>query len=192
MPPATPPTADDPTGPEWNKQFVIAHFDDFVNRQDLGAIDRNMAADFSDHDGPNGRSADRDRRMMAGMYAVMPDLRVEVLSAVAEGEFVIVRNQWTGTNAQTGKRVEFHGFVQWRVRDGKITERWATVMPPHETAAETPRWWPLAPPRTRGRRRRREFLTVLSDRARCRPRRAPVYVRPCRGSAGTAGKRSPR
>ena len=49
---------------ERNKRLVIEHFDAFVNKKDLGAIDRNMAADFLDHDGPGGKQADRegDRR----------------------------------------------------------------------------------------------------------------------------------
>ncbi len=48
-----------------NKQLVIRHFDDFVNRQDLAAIDRNMSADFHDHDGPGGP----DIRLGADAYS---------------------------------------------------------------------------------------------------------------------------
>lgn len=136
------PNADPADDPQRNKQFVIAHFDDFVNKRDLGAIDRNMAPDFYDHDGPGGKPTDRDgdRAMMAGMHQLFPDLRVEVLSAVADGDLVVVRNRWTGTNAQTGKRVEFHGFVQWRLAGGKIAERWATVTPVQELTADVPAW----------------------------------------------------
>ena len=52
---------------ERNKEFVIGHFDDFVNKKDLGAIDRNMAVDFYDHDGPGGKPTGRegDKAMMA-------------------------------------------------------------------------------------------------------------------------------
>ncbi len=127
---------------EKNKQFVIQHFDDFVNKKDLSAIDRNMSADFYDHDGPGGKPVDRegDRAMMAAMHEAMPDIEVEVRSAIAEGDLVMVRNVWTGTNAQTGKRMEFHGFVLWRIADGKIAERWATVTPPAELVAATVEW----------------------------------------------------
>ncbi len=127
---------------EQNTRLVVGHFDDFVNRRDLDAIDRNMTADFLDHDGPGGREADRDadRVMMARMHELFPDLRVEVRDSVAQGDRVVVRNVWTGTNAQTGKRMEFHGFVMWRVAGGKIAERWATVTPMQEIAAESLRW----------------------------------------------------
>ena len=125
-----------------NKRLVIEHFDDFVNKKDLNAIDRNMAADFYDHDGPGGKPSGRDgdRAMMAAMHKLFPDLNVEVKDALAEGDKVVVRNFWTGTNAETGKRMEFHGFVLWRIEDGKIAERWATVTPLHELAAEEMSW----------------------------------------------------
>jgi hypothetical protein len=35
----------------------------------------------------------------------------------------MVRNIWTGTNVETGKRTEFHGTVLWRVANGKLVER---------------------------------------------------------------------
>jgi predicted ester cyclase len=131
-----------PADPATNKRFVIDHFDDFVNKRDLDAIDRNMAADFVDHDGPGGKVAgrDEDRAMMAQMQASIPDLRVEVRDAVAEGDRVVVRNVWTGTDPRSGRRAAFHGFVLWRIADGKIAERWATVTPFHDLAAGALEW----------------------------------------------------
>lgn len=78
--------------------------------------------------------------MMARMHRLFPDLRVEVRDAVAEGDRVIVRNVWTGTHAETGKRLEFHGFVMWRIAGGKIAERWAAVTPPREIAGAALDW----------------------------------------------------
>jgi predicted SnoaL-like aldol condensation-catalyzing enzyme len=127
---------------ERNRRLVIDHFDDFVNKRDLSAIDRNMSGDFYDHDGPGGRPTDRegDKAMMVGLYKMMPDLRVEVVDSLAEGDKVLVRNVWTGTNAETGARMEFHGFVLWRIANGKIAERWATVTPLREFTGTTVVW----------------------------------------------------
>ena len=127
---------------ERNKRLVLAHFEDFVNRKELGAIDRNMSPDFLDHDGPEGKPTDRegDRAMMAAMYRLLPDLKVEVKDALAEGDKVVVRNVWTGTHAETGQRMEFHGFVLWRLANGKIVERWATVTQLRERTAMTLAW----------------------------------------------------
>jgi predicted ester cyclase len=127
---------------ERNTRLVLGHFEDFVNRKDLDAIDRNVDPGFVDHDGPGGRVADRaaDRTMMAGMHKLFPDLHVQVKDSVAQGDKVVVRNVWTGTNARTGQRMEFHGFVMWRIAGGKIVERWATVTPMHEATAEALEW----------------------------------------------------
>ena len=78
--------------------------------------------------------------MMARMHELFPDLRVEVKDAVAQGDKVVVRNVWTGTDAQTGRGMEFHGFVMWRIEAGKIAERWATVTPMHEATAQSLGW----------------------------------------------------
>jgi predicted ester cyclase len=125
-----------------NKRQVIEHFDAFVNGRDLDAIDRNMSADFVDHDGPGGLTTGRDgdRAMMAAMHQRLPDLKVEVKDALAEGDKVVVRNLWTATDPATGKTMEFHGFVLWRLHAGKIVERWATVTPLHEAAARDLAW----------------------------------------------------
>jgi predicted ester cyclase len=130
------------TNVEANTRLVLDHFEAFVNSKDLGAIDRNLAAGFVDHDGPGGRVVDRaaDRAMMAKMHKMFPDLRVVVKDAVAQSDKVVVRNLWTATDAQSGRRIEFHGFVMWRIAAGKIVERWATVTPMHEITAQALEW----------------------------------------------------
>jgi len=127
---------------EQNTSLVLGHFEDFVNRKDLDAIDRNVAENFVDHDGPGGRVVDRaaDRTMMATMHRLFPDLRVVVKDSVAQGDKVVVRNLWTATHAQTGQRLECHGFVMWRIAQGKIVERWASVTPMHAITAQALDW----------------------------------------------------
>lgn len=117
---------------ERNKEFVRAHFEEFVNRKNASVIFRNMTADFCDHDGPDGKRADAatDERMMRALYEKYPDLQVSIEDIVAENGKVACRNSWRGTDATTGKKIEFQGFVLWRLEGGKIAERWATVIAP--------------------------------------------------------------
>jgi predicted ester cyclase len=116
------------------KARVRMHFEDFVNNQKAEVIRDNMTADFRDHDGPGGNptSLEADEAMMRGMYRVFPDLHITIEDMVAEDDKVVCRNRWEGTNAKTGKRIEFHGFVEWRFEGDKIAERWATVTAPAE------------------------------------------------------------
>jgi predicted ester cyclase len=121
---------------EQNKAFIHNHFKEFVNRKHSAIAYQNFADDFLDHDEPYGESvgAEPAKKMIEAVYLKYPDLHVAVEDAIAEGDKVMVRNVWRGTDAATGKRIEFKGFVLWRLADGKIAERWATITPPTEVA----------------------------------------------------------
>ena len=117
---------------EQMKRLVHDHFEDFVNRRNAAVIRKNMTPDFLDHDGPGGKSAGvaEDEQMMRGMYERMPDLHLSIEEMIAEGDKVVCRNIWRWTDAASGKKMQFQGFVLWRFEGDKICERWATVTPP--------------------------------------------------------------
>jgi predicted ester cyclase len=121
------------------KQLVKSHFEDFVNNRNAAVIHKNMTPDFYDHDGPGGKPTDAkgDEQMMVGMYKAMPDLYLTIEEMIAEGDKVVCRNTWRWTDAASGKKMQFHGFVLWRFDGDKIAERWATVTPPAEGASWT-------------------------------------------------------
>jgi len=126
--------------PDQMKDFVRAHFEEFVNNRNAAVIHQNTTPDFYDHDGPSGRPIDRtgDEQMMLGLYRAMPDLHLTIEDMIAEGDKVVCRNIWRFTDP-SGKKMQFHGFVLWRFEGGKIAERWATVSPPSDTPAWPPR-----------------------------------------------------
>jgi predicted ester cyclase len=121
---------------EQMKQFVRNHFEDFVNRKKPEVALLNFSADFLDHDEPSGPQVGPEAAMtmMKAAHQKWPDLHVTVEDSLAEGDKVMVRNTWHGTDAATGKKMEFHGFVLWRFANSKIVERWATLTMPREAA----------------------------------------------------------
>jgi predicted ester cyclase len=125
--------------PAQMKGFVRSHFEDFVNRRNASVIDKNMTADFYDHDGPGGKptGVDGDEQMMLALYKSMPDLHLTIEDMIAEGDKVVCRNIWRWTDPASGRKMQFHGFVMWRFERNKIAERWATVTPPAEGASWT-------------------------------------------------------
>jgi ketosteroid isomerase-like protein len=56
---------------------------------------------------------------------------VTIEDIVAEGDRVVVRNTWRATDKQAGQKIEFGGIVIWRIREGKLAERWAYLQAPH-------------------------------------------------------------
>jgi ketosteroid isomerase-like protein len=116
------------------KSFVRQHFEDFVNRRKLDVADVNFSTDFVDHGtdvppgtppGPQGA-----KQYVGAALERFPDMHVTIDDIIAEGDKVVVRNTWTGTDRQSGKRLGFSGIVMWRMRDGKLVERWAYLQAP--------------------------------------------------------------
>jgi predicted ester cyclase len=128
---AVPASSDPGFSIEEMKRFVRNHFEVFVNRKDSSQAERSFSADFLDHDAPTGTGVGihAARLMMERAYKRWPDLDVEVKDILAEGDKVMVRNRWTGTE-NDGTRIAFEGLVLWRFADKKIVERWATITAP--------------------------------------------------------------
>ena len=121
---------------ETNKALVRRQFEVLINEKDLSPIETDMADDFVDHEAPPGAPAGREgaRQWITLLHAVVPDLHVTIEDMVAEGDTVVVRNTWRGTHTgpflglpPTGRPFVLKGMVMWRLRDGKIAERWATL-----------------------------------------------------------------
>jgi predicted ester cyclase len=117
------------------KEFIRNHFEEFVNRKNLGIGEVNFSPDFVDHgaDVPPGMPAG-PRGAMEYVGAVLkkvPDLRVTIEDMIAEDDKVVVRNRWVGTDAASKQRLEFSGIVIWRIANRRIAERWAYLEAPH-------------------------------------------------------------
>jgi len=117
------------------KEFVRHHFEEFVNRKNLKIGEVNFAPEFVDHgaDVPPGLPPGPAGAMqyVGGAYKRFPDIRVQILDLIAEDDRVVVRNRWTGTEAASGKKLEFAGIVIWRIAHRQLSERWAYLTPPH-------------------------------------------------------------
>src|SRR5260370_21436521 len=120
---------------EENKDFVRSHFEDFVNRKDLSAADRNFAADYQEHgsDVPPGSppGPEGPKQYLARAFERFPDIKVTIEDIVAEGDKVVVRNTWRASDRESGQRIEVSGIVIWRIAEGKLAERWAYLQAPH-------------------------------------------------------------
>jgi ketosteroid isomerase-like protein len=120
------------------KDFVRRHFEDFVNRQDLSAADRNFAADYREHGADASAGSppgpDGPKRYLAAAFERFPDIHVTIEDIIAEGDKVVVRNTWRATDSQSGQKIEFAGIVIWRIAGGKLAERWAYLQAPHSAS----------------------------------------------------------
>jgi predicted SnoaL-like aldol condensation-catalyzing enzyme len=117
------------------KEFIRNHFEEFVNRKNLGIGEVNFAPSFVDHgaDVPPGLPPGPARAIqyVGAALKKVPDMRVIIEDMVAEDDKVVVRNHWTGTDTASNQRLEFSGIVVWRIANRQIVERWAYLESPH-------------------------------------------------------------
>ena len=117
-----------------NKSLVRAHYDAVTNNHDPDAIRAQIASEFYDHAARKTMSAEEVIAHSAALHATFGELSAEMETTIAEGDLVAARVVWRGIHkgawrgiAPTGKRFEFRGMTFWRIRDGRIIERWAEV-----------------------------------------------------------------
>jgi predicted ester cyclase len=127
--------------PEYNKAFVIAHFEEFVNKKNAAIALVNFSEDFLDHDENGGPAVgpQKAKQMMEMVHHMFPDIHVQIEEIIAEGDKVMVRNIWSHKNFM-GSLVQFKGFVLWRLKGGKIVERWATIGPTTSVHGNKVQW----------------------------------------------------
>ena len=121
---------------ESNKAVVRDLIDGLFTKGDLGAVDTYLAEDFINHDPPFGVTPDREGMRAAGahMRAGFPDWHSELHQLVAEGDIVVERFTASGTHRgdvmgapPTGKTVSLAGINIFRLRDGRVVERWGRL-----------------------------------------------------------------
>ncbi len=120
-----------------NKGLVRRLFEDGFNRGDLAAVDDLVSPDVVTHnpiilDAPEG--ADSIRGGIEMIRKAFPDVEVEILDLVAEGDKVASFIRMSGTNEDdyrrggaTNRRGTMRAFFIWRIADGRIVESWGVA-----------------------------------------------------------------
>ena len=118
------------------REFIGNHFEEFVNRKNVQIGNVNFDVDFVDHgaDVPPGMPPGPAGAIqyVSGALKRFPDLHVQIEDMIAEDDKVVVRNRWTATDSQNGKKLAFRGIVICRIAGRKIVERWAYLEAPHD------------------------------------------------------------
>ena len=114
-------------------EFVHRWFEEVWNNKSEAAVDEMLAEDGVGHGLPGGsiRGPEAFKQYQRQLLEAYPDLRVEVVDTVVEGDKIAARCRVTGVQqgnlfglTATNKPVEFHGMLILHVKDNKIVEAW--------------------------------------------------------------------
>ncbi|WP_371502964.1 ester cyclase [Kitasatospora sp. NBC_00374] len=121
---------------EQNREIVRAFIDLLFTKGDPAAVDEYLAEDFLDHDPPFGAGPTREgmRRAGALFRSAFPDWHSTPDLLIAEKDLVAEHFSATGTQRgellgapPTGRTVTLRGINIFRIRDGRIVERWGRL-----------------------------------------------------------------
>lgn len=110
-----------------NKELVTAFFEEGYVNHYYDFLLENMAPDYYDNSPCAARSNKACVELLKGTEAMFPDMAVEILDLIEEGDRVCARLRFTGTHsapsfgfAATGKRITFEALEIFRMENGKI------------------------------------------------------------------------
>jgi steroid delta-isomerase-like uncharacterized protein len=124
-----------------DNKAVVRGVVEAVNKGNLAAFDELFAPDLVSHgprvDQTSGR--EEEKRGVAAILAAFPDAHVTLEDLIADGDKVVARLTFTGTQTgelksmtmgtipATGKRVTTTGIYIYRLARGKIVEEWSNL-----------------------------------------------------------------
>jgi steroid delta-isomerase-like uncharacterized protein len=119
---------------EANKQAYRHYIEEIWNKRDQSAVERYLAPNYVEHNTnlPPGR--DGRWGFVSKVITAFPDYHAEVQEVIAEGDRVVARVQFTGTQdgpyegrPPTHNKLAFTTADFFRFENGKIAEHWDVV-----------------------------------------------------------------
>ena len=116
-----------------NKELVRRFYKEVYVDWNMTMVDEVVSPRFTSHDWAEGDPTGPQgfRSYYSAIRSALPDARYAVDDMVAEGDRVVVRWRLLGTHkgdfrgiAPTGRPIVLKGIAIYRVRGGKLMERW--------------------------------------------------------------------
>jgi predicted ester cyclase len=125
--------------PEENKKVITRYLLEIFNGKKLELLGEVFPERFVRHDLNDGSDiwmtvADQQKRLSV-LFDAFPDFHYTISDIIAEGDKVVVRALWHGTQKNTYRNIESSGnridsvseIIFYRLEKGKIAERWTQL-----------------------------------------------------------------
>jgi len=122
---------------EQDKALVLRFVEEIFNRGNMSVVDEVFAADFVEHEElPAGIPRDREGviQLTTMLRSAFPDFKATIDDIIAEGNKVVIRMTWRGTQKgefmgvpPSGKSVAVGVIDIIRIADGQFVEHWGQM-----------------------------------------------------------------
>jgi predicted ester cyclase len=121
---------------ERNKAVIRRFIEEVQNHQDWAVYDEVNDPSFVNLSAPPGVPADREggKLYLQALASAYPDAHVTIDDMIAEGDQVVTKKTFSGTNTgefagmpATGRPVTIQYVDIMRIRDGRIVEHWLSM-----------------------------------------------------------------
>jgi steroid delta-isomerase-like uncharacterized protein len=122
---------------EQNAELFRRFIEEGFNRGDMSVVDEALAPDFVEHEElPPGIAPGREgvKQFVGMLRSAFPDFKFTIDDVVAQGDKVVIRSTWTGTQQgeflgipPTGRGVSFGVIDIVRIAGGKAVEHWGQM-----------------------------------------------------------------
>ena len=117
---------------EQNKALVRHMLEETFNRGNIDHFDEIMAPDFVEHEElPPGMDV---KQMTMMLRSAFPDFKATIDDLIAEGDKVVIRQTWSGTQKgefmgvpPTGKSISINVIDIIRIAEGQFVEHWGVM-----------------------------------------------------------------
>jgi steroid delta-isomerase-like uncharacterized protein len=113
---------------------LVRRFAELCNAHDIDGFSEVVAEDYRQHNPMIEGGLTGIQAGMRAFLAVFPDLTASVDAVVAEGDLVVGRFTWRGTQqgdfmgiTATGQTATWASSDWWRVENGRLAEHWDVV-----------------------------------------------------------------
>jgi steroid delta-isomerase-like uncharacterized protein len=117
-----------------NKRLVRDYIETVVNKRQPDAAGDYLAGDFVEHNPNLPPGLAGKKQFITSLMAGFSNYHGDIEDMIAEGDKVVTRTRWTGTQdgpfvgrPATGNKVEFTTSDFYRIENGKIVEHWDVV-----------------------------------------------------------------
>ena len=117
---------------EANKQLYRDFLETVVNKRQPEALSRFLADDLIEHNANIARVG--RKKFLASVLAGFSDYHGEIQEILAEGNRIVVRTVWTGTQdgpfldlPPSGRKLRFTTADFFRIENGRLVEHWDVV-----------------------------------------------------------------